>query len=234
MSTSPVRSQPQSMPSRSMVRSISSSVSMPSRRSSTSSSANVAARADPVGERADADAAVAAAGLAGDLAGLEDDDVGAGVALLGEQRGPEAGEAGADHREVADSVAGQRRPRRRRRQLVEPERGELRVAERPQGAGRRRGLRCCASCVHGDHPPWWWTRMRWGSRTPRAPGCGPVRPRREGWPARPRSRSSRAACSTLRGCRARASWSEPRSAASAASTAVRPLANSAQESFCDP
>ncbi len=64
--------------------------------------------------------------------------------------------------------------------------------------------------MHGDHPPRWRR-----TRAPGAPDAGRglrnVRPRREGWPARPRSPSSRAVCSTTRGCRAKASCPEPKS-----------------------
>ena len=59
------------------------------------------ALSEAVCERGHADAAVAAAGLAAGRAGLEDDDVEAGVLLLGEERRPQAGEAGADDGEVA-------------------------------------------------------------------------------------------------------------------------------------
>ena len=100
-----------------------------------------------VRERGHADAAVAPAGLPAGGPGLEDDDVEAGVLLLGEERRPEAGEAGADHGEVAGDAAGQRRPRGRRLRRVKPERRRPGVPQRAQGPC---GSVCgCAWCEHG-------------------------------------------------------------------------------------
>ena len=84
---------------------------------------------ETVRERSHADAAVAAAGLPAGGAGLEDDDVEAGILLLGEQRRPEAGEPGADDGEVAADGAGERRPRGRRLPRVQPERRGSRLSQ---------------------------------------------------------------------------------------------------------
>ena len=161
--------------------------------------------ADPVRERRHADAAVAAARLPAGGAGLEHDDVGRRVLLLGEERRPEAGEAGADHGEVAGLGAGERRPRGRRRRAVEPVGYRLGLAQRLQ-PGRRRSF-VCGSSVHVDHPPRWSVVCRDG-QTPSGGMAGPT-----AQPVQPRGllHDSWMSCQGL--------MPEPRSAARAASNA---------------
>ena len=96
--------------------------------------------ADAVGERGDHEAAVAPARAGADALGLEHDDVARGVVGLGVQRGPQPGEAAADDAQVGLGAAVQRRARRPRREVVEPERRRRGVGV--GGAllgGRRRG-----------------------------------------------------------------------------------------------
>lgn len=93
----------------------------------------------PVGQRPDAEAAVAAAGPEAHRAALEQDDVARRVVGLGVQRRPQAGEAAADDAQVGVDHALQRWLRLPRRQRVEPVRAHDGV--RVRGAvlrGRRR------------------------------------------------------------------------------------------------
>ena len=85
---------------------ISSTLDSPSRASRRASASPKCRMASPCpwSTVSDEHAGVAAAGpVSGDLL-LQDDDVGVGIELLEEERGPEAGESGADHDDVGVPV----------------------------------------------------------------------------------------------------------------------------------
>ena len=93
------------------VASISSRFAWPSRTSAGISAWNLAIPVgDPVGEAGRAEAAVAPGRGPADAARLQQRDIGRRVALLAMQRGPQAGEPAADHRQPGSRAAGQ--PRR--------------------------------------------------------------------------------------------------------------------------
>ena len=87
-------------------------------------------------------AAVAPGGTNGDLAGLDQEDVLARVALLGLDCGPQAGEPAPDDEEVAGRVAGEDLAGQRAIGAVGPEDG---------GAGRGEGGGCPPRCGRGAH-----------------------------------------------------------------------------------
>jgi hypothetical protein len=96
---------------------------------------------EPVRQRADDEAAGAAARAEADRVSLEDDDVRGRIVGLGVERGPEAGEAAADDAEIDLGDSLERGFGRALRQRGEPVRTRLGVGERRavRGGRRRRG-----------------------------------------------------------------------------------------------
>ena len=76
-------------------------------------------------ERLADDSGVSSRGAVGDPLGFEEDDLLLRRQLLEEEGGPEAGVAAADDRDVGDDLAAERRPRRARRPVGEPEAAPL-------------------------------------------------------------------------------------------------------------
>ena len=147
--------------------------------------------AEAVGDGRRAEAAVPPGRRPSDAAGLEHDDVPARVGRLGEQRGPQPGEAGADDEQVAAVAAHERGQRFGAVRRVEPEGHRARRCERGgtggTGAARvRHGSHCFrfdrpgSSGCHGRHE---WTersaaRARDAATLPSGPlGSDPARPR---------------------------------------------------------
>ncbi len=109
------------------------------------------------------EAAVASAGLLAAHPRLDQDDVSTGVALLGDQRGPEPGVAAADDTEVGRDRLGQPRQGRGPVGVVEPGHQGLGSGERFGGPAHvRTGARAC------DRGPW---RQRPGAEPPGTSRC---------------------------------------------------------------
>ncbi len=94
---------------------------------------------ESVGEGGGAEAAVAAGGGPARLTALDEDDVAAGVALLGQERGPQSAVAAADDEEVAGLGRGEGRLGARPAGVVQPVRHRPDVGEGcgPTGHGAR-------------------------------------------------------------------------------------------------
>ncbi len=98
---------------------------------------------DAVRQRGHAEAAVAPGGLPADAAALEEHDLASGVALLGEQGRPHAGQSAADDGEVALVAAVEGRGGLGRLRAVEPERERGGVGEGAPG-----GTDVCGALRH--------------------------------------------------------------------------------------
>ena len=95
--------------------------------------------AETVGQRVLGEAAVATGRAERDVLRLDDEDVALGVALLRDQRRPQAGEAAADDREIALELTRDRRARLGRGMRVQPVRPRHRTGEEVvEAAGRSR------------------------------------------------------------------------------------------------
>ncbi|CAB4763939.1 unannotated protein [freshwater metagenome] len=80
-------------------------------------------------ERGRDETTIASARTVRDPAGLDEDDVTLRIALLGEERGPQAAESPADDQQVAPRVRGQGRAHGRSTWLVKPEDGWVHAAK---------------------------------------------------------------------------------------------------------
>lgn len=100
--------------------------------------------AEAVGEGGGAEAAVAPGGRPADLGAFDEDDVALGVALLGDQCGPQPRVAAADDEQIAGLVADEGGPGGRAVLVGQPEGGGFGVRERMRG-GRGHGSSCHGS-----------------------------------------------------------------------------------------